>query len=106
MRANRRIHWIRIPALLVTLWVGFISGSVHGQITNQLGVGSLTRGEVNQVGQNFIVIDGKKYELAQSVGIEDSLHNGRDLKDVEVGGPIAYHLSQGRIDHLVIILPR
>jgi len=69
-------------------------------------VAGLLRGEVTEVGRDHISIDSKRYDLRPDVIIQDERSQPRELKDIEVGGFVAYHIKYGRIDQLVLVLPR
>lgn len=63
-------------------------------------------GQVTAVHGGHIVIDGKEYALDADVTVIDDDGRPRTLKDFEVGSPVRFHLKRGRIDVLVLILPK
>ena len=66
----------------------------------------LFRGEVSGIGRDFISINGKRYEIREDVLVTDDRNQPREVKDFEVGSLVAYHVRFGRIDQLVLILPK
>jgi cytochrome oxidase Cu insertion factor (SCO1/SenC/PrrC family) len=63
-------------------------------------------GQVTAVHGSRIVIDGREYELDADVTVVDDDGKSRTLKDLEAGSPVRFHLKRGRIDVLVLILPK
>ena len=64
------------------------------------------QGEVAETFRDAILIDGKRYDLRADVVIKDDRDQPRELKDFRAGSFVAYHLKMGRIDQLVLILPK
>ena len=64
------------------------------------------RGEVGETVKDAILIDNKRYELREDVTMKDERDQPRELKDFKAGSLVAYHLKMGRIDQLVLILPK
>jgi hypothetical protein len=67
---------------------------------------ALLRGEVSGIGRDFISINGKRYDLRDNLLVMDDRDQPRELRDFEVGCLVAYHVKFGRIDQLVLILPK
>jgi hypothetical protein len=64
------------------------------------------RGEMEEVLRDTVIIDNKRYELREDVVLKDDRDQPRELKDFKAGSLVAYHLKMGRIDQLVLILPK
>jgi len=64
------------------------------------------RGEVGETVKDAILIDNKRYELREDVMMKDDRDQPRELKDFKAGSLVAYHLKMGRIDQLVLMLPK
>ena len=64
------------------------------------------RGEINGIGKDYLSINGKRYDVREDILFTDDRDQPRELKDFEVGSLVAYHLKFGRIDQLVLILPK
>jgi len=69
-------------------------------------VASSLRGEVTGVNNNQVIIDNKSYQLISNIVITDERQQRRELKDLSIGEQVAFHLTNGVIDRLVVILPR
>ena len=66
----------------------------------------LLRGEVTSVGRNQVVIGDKPYDLTNDVVIKDDRERPLELKNISMGDQVSFHLRQGLIDQLVLILPK
>ncbi|MEK7269063.1 MAG: hypothetical protein AAB093_06655, partial [Nitrospirota bacterium] len=53
-----------------------------------------------------LAIDNKNYQLTPGVSVKDEEGNQKELSDVVPGVEVMFHLKQGRIDQLVLILPK
>jgi hypothetical protein len=62
-------------------------------------------GEVTAKRDNVVQINNTPYTLAQDVSITDDRMRPMELKDLMPGTPVMFHLRQGRIDRIVILLP-
>jgi hypothetical protein len=63
-------------------------------------------GQVTAKRGNEITINEKVYSLHPEVTIKDDEEKSRELKDIEPGAELLFHLTQGRIDQIVLLLPR
>jgi len=73
------------------------------------GSGSLAdfkSGQVTDRKGHQIEIDKKDYALQANVTVRDDEGRPRDLKEVTPGTFVQFHLKQGRIDQIVLELPR
>ena len=62
-------------------------------------------GEVTGKRENLIRIDSKEYSFFADVIVKDQNLTPRALKDVVPGTQVMFHLKQGRIDQIIILLP-
>jgi hypothetical protein len=62
-------------------------------------------GEVTGKRENVIRIDSKEYSFFADVIVKDQNLEPRALKDVVPGTQVMFHLKQGRIDQIIILLP-
>ena len=73
------------------------------------GSGSLAdfkSGQVTDKKGNRLEIDKKDYVLQANVTVRDEEGKPRQLTEVVPGAMVQFYLKQGRIDQLVLILPR
>ncbi len=73
------------------------------------GSGSLAdfkSGQVTDKKGNRLEIDKKDYVLQSNVSVKDDEGKQRELSEVGPGAVVQFHLKQGRIDQLVLVLPR
>jgi hypothetical protein len=66
----------------------------------------LTPGEVTANRGEALSIDEKEYPLAIGVTVSDDNGNQREIKDFAPGAYVKYHLKSGKIDVIVLILPK
>jgi hypothetical protein len=83
-----RIAWADEPASSMPTFVQLVSGEV-----------TANRGEA-------LSIDGKEYPLANGVMVSDEGGNQREVKDFVPGTYVKYHLKSGRLDIIVLVLPK
>src|SRR5687768_10989901 len=62
-------------------------------------------GEVTGKRENLIRIDSKEYSFFADVIVKDQNLSPRVLNDVVPGTQVMFHLKQGRIDQIIILLP-
>ena len=109
-RPQWHVMWHAVIAVVLSVAVALVptASLVMAQATGMpnLPIVSLLRGEVTEVGRDYISIDNKRYDIRQDVIIQDERSQPKGLKDIEVGGFVAYHIKYGRIDQLVLVLPR
>ncbi len=85
-----------------------LSGVDEG-LAQTSGSGSLAdfkSGQVTGKHGNRLEIDKKDYVLQANVTVRDDEGKPKDLNDVTPGAMVQFHLKQGRIDQLVLLLPR
>ena len=69
-----------------------LAGFQSGQVTGKQGT--------------TLAIDNNSYQLTPDVSVKDEEGNPLQLSDVVPGVEVMFHLKQGRIDKLVLILPK
>ena len=82
---------------------------VHEGLAQTSGSGSLAdfkSGQVTDKKGNRLEIDKKDYVLKSDVTVRDDEGRPRDLSEVAPGAIVQFHLKQGHIDQLVLVLPR
>ncbi len=62
-------------------------------------------GEVTGKRENILRIDSKEYSFFTDVIVKDQNLTPRTLQDVVPGTQVMFHLKQGRIDQIIILLP-
>ena len=62
-------------------------------------------GEVTDKRENVIRIGSKEYSFFADVIVKDQNLTPMALKDVVPGTQVMFHLKQGRIDQIIILLP-
>jgi hypothetical protein len=110
-RSSRRIGYGLILAVavgftgslsLVTSWTAWADepeSSIPAPVP-------LTSGEVTANRGEALSIDGKEYPLALGVMVSDDYGGQREVKDFVPGADVKYHLKNGKIDAIVLILPK
>lgn len=66
---------------------------------------SFERGEVTGKRERALLINNKEYSVLTDVTVKDTASTSRALSDVVPGMEVRFHLRQGRIDQIIIILP-
>ena len=88
---------------------GLTLDGVDDGLAQMSGSGSLAdfkSGQVTDKTKNRIEIDKKDYVLQANVTVRDDEGRPRDLSEVTPGAVVQFHLKQGRIDQLVLVLPK
>lgn len=88
---------------------GITLDGVDEGLAQTSGSGSLAdfkSGQVTDRQGNKLQIDKKDYLLKSDVTVRDDEGKKRELSEVVPGAMVQFHLKQGRIDQLVLILPR
>ena len=67
---------------------------------------NLQSGVVTSVGSGNLRIDGTDYPVASQVTVSDDEGHPRELKAVTPEAQVRFHVQHGRIDQLVIVLPK
>lgn len=65
-----------------------------------------TPGEVTANWGEALSVDGQEYPLATGVMVSDDDGNQREVKDFVPGTSVKYHLKNGKIDIVVLVLPK
>ena len=115
MTASTRFWVLPVVSLLLLAPIGEDS-TVSG--ATDVVIGTITRASVaapapelytGQIAQKYtsaVVVDGLTYYLAPNVLLSDDAGNDRDWNDFKKDDFILFHLNAGRIDALVLKLPR
>jgi hypothetical protein len=88
---------------------GITVNGVDEGLAQTSGSGSLADfkpGHVTGKQGNKLEIDKKDYVLHANVTVKDDEGRPRELSDVVPGTMVQFHLKQGRIDQLVLVLPK
>lgn len=88
---------------------GLTLDRVDEALAQTSGSGSLAdfkSGQVTDKNGNRLEIDKKDYVLRPDVTVRDDEGKQRELTEVVPGAMVQFHLKQGRIDQLVLVLPR
>ncbi len=96
------------------LWVGLsfmaLNASIMAPSTSlgqtTISVINMMRGEVTSTGPKQVVVGSKPYILTDDVVIKDDRERSVELKNISIGDRVAFHLRQGQIDQLVLLLPK
>ncbi len=70
------------------------------------GSANLQSGVVTSVGSGNLRIDGTDYPVDSQVTVSDDEGHPRELKAVAPEAQVRFHVQHGRIDQLVIVLPK
>jgi hypothetical protein len=110
---ERARHLFRVTVALLIIGGAPIGGitliGVDESLAQPSGSGSLAdfkSGQVTDKKGNRLEIDKKDYVLRPDVTVRDEEGRPRDLSEVAPGAMVQFHLKQGRIDQLVLVLPR
>lgn len=110
---ERTRHLLRVASALLIMGGVPIGGitldGVDEGLAQTSGSGSLAdfqSGQVTDKHGNRLEIDKKDYLLKSDVTVRDDEGKQRELTEVAPGAMVQFHLKQGRIDQLVLILPR
>ncbi|WP_447978064.1 hypothetical protein [Candidatus Nitrospira bockiana] len=109
LKAVAAMKWTLVATLLTGLIAAtcpFFALVAQAEALNPAQLAGFVKGEVTAVGKDFIAVNHKKYELREDVAIQDDRARPRALKEIEPGSEVLYHLRMGRIDQLVLILPK
>ena len=113
-RIGRLSGWIGY-GLTLTVAVGLVGGL--SLVTSQTAWADepaspmpapvpLTPGEVTANRGEALYIDGNEYPLAVGVMVSDDYGSQKEVKDFVPGTYVKYHLKSGKIDIIVMILPK
>jgi hypothetical protein len=76
------------------------------QSSGSASLADFKSGQVTEKKGNRLEIDKKDYVLQANVTVKDDEGRPRELSDVVPGTMVQFHLKQGRIDQLVLVLPK
>jgi len=69
-------------------------------------LGVFPEGEITGVGTAALEIDGRTYGLHPKMMIVADEGHQLELKQLRVGLIVQYHLKEGALDHIIVIIPR
>jgi hypothetical protein len=101
-------HSISAIALIVVLGTLMVTATSDIVSAAQKEVSQLedfVMGEVSGKREDVIRIDRREYPFFADVIVKDQNLTPRALKDVVPGTQVMFHLKQGRIDQIIILLP-
>ncbi len=75
-------------------------------VAGTLGATTLLSGVVTGKTASGIQIDNKTYLLAPKVTVKDEDGRVMSLEDLVPGVEVRFHLKRGKIDRIIVILPR
>jgi hypothetical protein len=96
---------IAVIVVLETLMVGSNFDIVMAAQKEVSQIEDFVMGEVTGKRENVIRIDSKEYSFFADVIVKDQNLTPMALKDVVPGAQVMFHLKQGRIDQIIILLP-
>ena len=76
------------------------------QTSGSVSLADFKSGQVTDKRGNRLEIDKKDYVLKSDVTVRDDEGKKRDLSEVTPGAVVQFHLKQGHIDQLVLVLPK
>ncbi|HKN87234.1 MAG TPA: hypothetical protein VJV04_10270 [Nitrospiraceae bacterium] len=95
--------WIALSFMALNASIMAPSISLGQSTTSMI---NLMRGEVTAIGLKQVVIGSKPYIVTDDVVIKDDREQPLELKNISIGDRVAFHLRQGLIDQLVLVLPK
>lgn len=96
---------IAVMVVMGTLMVSSNFGIVVAAQKEVSQIEGFVMGEVTDKRDNVIRIDSREYPFLADVIVKDQNLTPRTLKDVVTGMQVMFHLKQGRIDQIIILLP-
>ena len=96
---------IAVVVVLTTFMVTSLCNIVMAGQKEGSEIEDFVMGEVTDKRENVIRIDSKEYSFFADVIVKDQNLSPRALKDVVPGTQVMFHLKQGRIDQIIILLP-
>ncbi|WP_447600974.1 hypothetical protein [Nitrospira sp. Nam80] len=104
LRKHSLVGWLWTMALFMTA----VSLPSFGWPQSQLpfSTGGFERGMVTEIHQTTIEIDNKTYGLKPEVVIVDDQGQPIEIGSVVTNAEVKFHVKEGRIDKMVVSLPR
>ena len=105
---NVLAHSVWAIAMLVVLGTLMVGSNFDIVVAAQKEVSQIedfVMGEVTGKRENVIRIDSKEYSFFADVIVKDQNLTPMAMKDVVPGAQVMFHLKQGRIDQIIILLP-
>ena len=110
---ERARHLLRVAVALLIIGGVPIGGiTLNGvdeglaQTSGSASLADFKSGQVTDRQGNKLQIDKKDYVLQSNVSVKDDEGKQRELTEVVPGVMVQFHLKQGRIDQLVLVLPK
>ncbi len=95
-----------LRAALVLLLAGcMVLGSLAGSFAQSVPPG-FKMGTVTAMRHQEIQVNLRNYPLRKKVRVRDDEGKLKDLRDVSKGSLVMFHLARGRVDQIILILPR
>ena len=95
-----------LRAALVLLLAGcVVIGSLAGAFAEGVPPG-FKSGKVTAMRHQEIQVNLKNYRLHRTVKVQDDAGTLRELRDISKGSFVMFHLARGRVDQIILILPR
>lgn len=91
--------------LLVNFPVILTAAVVMAASTDASEIDNFEKGEVAAKRDHALLINNKEYSVLADVTVKDTTLTSRNFNDVVPGIEILFHIRQGRIDQIIIILP-
>lgn len=96
------VAMIVMPATL-SVQLGFDIAGAAPREANEIE--GFVMGHVTGKRENLLQIDNKEYPFFADVIVKDQNLTPMALKDIVPGTQVMFHLKQGRIDQIIILLP-
>ena len=93
-----------VPTALVTAEGVLPSAAVETRAVPKLGV--FPEGEITGIGSMTLDIAGRMYSLHPKLTIVSDEGLPMEMKQLRVGLVVQYHVQEGAVDRLIVLLPR
>lgn len=93
-----------LSALMLTPGMGISIALAQMPIPPQLGV--LPEGEITAVGSATLDVAGTMYALHPKLTIVSDTGRPMEWKELRVGLVIQYHVKEGALDRIIVLIPR
>lgn len=78
----------------------------RAEALSHVQLGTLPEGEITAVGQTTIDVDGKMYGLHPKLTIVSDAGQPMELKQLRPGLIVQYHVKEGGLDRIIVLIPR
>ncbi len=93
-------------AILGVLAVSAVAATSWAQSLSSPSTAGFQTGEVGSSSDKHMVIDHKSYAVSPEVKVTDDEGGTREYKQVGPDQIVMFHLKNGQIDQLIIVLPK